>query len=169
MKVYIGTDHTGFEFKKKLIKFLQQKDYEVEDCGAYSYDSGDDYPDFIGKAAEMVSKDPDNSRGIVFGGSGQAEMIVANKFKGVRCALFYAAVAPVIAADITGRMSDDPYEMIRLTREHNGANMLSIGIRFLKEEEILHAVELWLKAPYATHERHLRRIEKIKKIEDSLR
>ncbi len=135
--IYLATDHAGFELKEEVKEFLQKEGYEVEDCGALQFDKDDDYPDFISKAAEAVSKDPENSRGIIFGGSGQAEMMVANKFRGVRCALFYAAVAPVRAADVTGRVSVDPYEMIRLTREHNNANMLSIGVRFVTNEEAL--------------------------------
>lgn len=168
MKVYLATDHTGFELKEKVKEFLEKEGYEVEDCGAYEFDKNDDYPDFISKAAEAVSKDLDNSRGIIFGGSGQAEMMVANKFKGIRCALFYAAVAPVRAADITGRMSSDPYEMIRLTREHNNANMLSIGVRFVTDEQALKVAKLWLDEAFPGHERHVRRIEKIKNIEESM-
>ncbi len=167
MKVYLATDHTGLELKEKLKEFLKKKGFDVEDCGAYEYDKDDDYPDFIAKAAENVSKDP-KSRGIIFGGSGQGEAMVANKFKGVRCALFYAPVAPVSAADITGRMSSDPYEILRLSREHNDANMLSIGFRFLREEDIFKAVEFWLNIPDATHERHLRRVKKIKEIEKNV-
>ena len=168
MKVYLASDHVGFELKKKLKDFLEKEGFKVDDCGAYEFDKDDDYPDFISKAAEAVSQDPENSRGIIFGGSGQAEMMVANKFKGVRCALFYAATPPVRAADITGRMSTDPYEMIRLTREHNNANMLSIGVRFVTDEEALKIVLLWLKQPFPGDERHVRRIEKIKKIEEKI-
>ncbi len=167
MKVYLATDHTGFELKNKVKEFLGKEGYEVEDCGAYTFDKYDDYPDFISKAAEAVSKNPD-SRGIIFGGSGQAEMMVANKFKGIRCALFYAAVAPVRAADITGRTSVDPYEMLRLTREHNDANMLSLGVRFLTDEDALKAIKFWLEAPFTKEERHVRRIEKIKKLEEEI-
>ena len=166
--IYLATDHTGFELKEKVKKFLKKEGYEVEDCGAYEYNKDDDYPDFISKAAENISKDPDNSKGIILGGSGQAEMMTANKFKGVRCALFYAAIAPVRAADITGRMSSDPFEMIRLTREHNNANMLSIGVRFVTDEEAVKVAKLWLNEPFPGNERHVRRIEKIKKIEESL-
>lgn len=165
MKVYIATDHTGFELKNKIKKALEDEGYEVEDCGAYKLDPADDYPDFIAKAAEGVARDPDGSRGIILGGSGQAEMMTANKFKGVRCALFYAAVAPTRAADVTGRMSTDPYEMIRLTREHNNANMLSIGVRFVMDEEAVKVAKLWLAAPFPGDERHVRRIGKMKKIE----
>ena len=168
MKVYLATDHAGFELKEKVKWFLEKEGYKVEDCGAYQFDKDDDYPDFISKAAEAVSKDLENAKGIIFGGSGQAEMMVANKFKGVRCALFYAAVVPVREADVTGRISTDPYEMIRLTREHNDANMLSIGVRFVTDEEAIKVAKLWLDASFPGHERHVRRIEKIKEIEESL-
>ena len=166
MKIYLATDHVGFELKEKLKVFLESKAHSVEDCGAFSYDKDDDYPDFIGKAAEGVSKDPE-SRGIIFGGSGQGEAMVANKFKGVRCALFYAPAVLTQAADISGRVSSDPYEMIRLTREHNDANMLSIGIRFIHEEEVFKVVELWLNAAFTNEERHSRRIEKIRELENT--
>lgn len=165
MNVYIATDHTGYALKEKIKKFLTEEGYAVEDCGAYTYDKDDDYPDFVGKAANQVSKDPENSRGIVIGGSGEAEMMVANKYKGVRCGLFYTPAIPVTAADVTGRMSSDPFEIIRLTREHNNANMLSLSARFLTEEDALKAIKLWLEIPFPGDERHVRRIEKIKNIE----
>ena len=98
MKIYVATDHAGFQLKESLKKFLIQAGYEVEDCGAYTFNKDDDYPDFVRKAAEQVSKEPKNSRGIVIGGSGEAEMMVANKYKGVRCALFYTPAAPIEAA-----------------------------------------------------------------------
>jgi len=165
MKVYLASDHVGFTIKNKLKSFLSEKGYTVEDCGADEYDKDDDYPDFISKAAQGVSNDL-SSKGIVFGGSGQGEAIVANKFKNVRCALYYSSATPSQAADITGRVSADPYEMIRLTREHNDANMLSIGARFVNEEEVLKIVQMWLETPFTNEERHARRIEKIKKIEE---
>ncbi len=116
----------------------------------------------------MVAKDPENNKGIIFGGSGEAECMLANKYKGIRCALFYAAIPPVREADITGRTSNDSYEIIRLTREHNNANMLSVGVRFVTDEEALKAVKLWLAEPFPGAERHVRRIDKIKKIEETL-
>ncbi len=167
MKVYLASDHAGFELKEKIKHFLSEKSYDVTDCGAESFNSNDDYPDFIAKAAEAVSADPENSRGIIFGGSGQAEAMVANKFKNVRCALFYSAVSPLGAADVTGRTSSDPFEMIRLTREHNNSNMLSIGARFVSEENAKKAIELWLINQFTGEERHVRRIEKIKKLENN--
>ncbi len=165
MKVYLATDHTGLELKNKVKEFLQKEGYEVEDCGAFDYDKSDDYPDFISKAAEAVSKDPQESVGIIFGGSGQGEAMVANKFKGVRCALFYTPALPTQSVNIEGRQSTDPFEIIKLTREHNFANMLSIGIRFVKEEDVFKVIKIWLEAPVTSEERHIRRVEKIKRIE----
>lgn len=167
MKIYLASDHVGFQLKEKLKTLLETKGYQVEDCGAKDFDKDDDYPDFISKAAESVSKDP-LSRGIVLGGSGQGEAMVANKFKNVRCALFYSEAVPTQAADITGRMSNDPLEIIRLTREHNDANVLSIGVRFVRDEDVFKVVTMWLESPFSDIERHARRIEKIKKIEEKI-
>lgn len=168
MKVYLGTDHAGFELKETVKAFLLEKKYAVEDCGAFSFDKNDDYPDFIGKAAKGVSENPE-SMGIVFGGSGQGEAIVANKYKNVRCALFYTPAVPPQATDVSGKMSSDPFEMLRLTREHNNANILSLGVRFLTEEQALTAVETFLNAPFSADERHVRRVEKIAKIEEQVK
>ncbi|HBQ50851.1 TPA: ribose-5-phosphate isomerase [Candidatus Daviesbacteria bacterium] len=145
--IYLASDHAGFELKEKVKIFLEKEGYEIEDCGAYELNPSDDYPDFISKAAEAVSKDP-KSKAIILGGSGQGEAIVANKFPNVRAVVFYGNA-----------------EMIPLTREHNDANILSLGARFLTEEEAFEAVKLWLEAPFTEEERHVRRIEKIKKIE----
>lgn len=149
--IYLATDHVGFELKEKIKEFLVQADFEVKDFGAYNLDPEDDYPDFIAKAAEAVSKDPD-SRAIILGGSGQGEAMVANKFPNVRAAVYYGKAE----------------QMPALTRQHNDANMLSLGARFLKEEEAIAAVKLFLQTPFSEEPRHLRRIEKIKKIEQNL-
>ncbi|MDP3733312.1 MAG: RpiB/LacA/LacB family sugar-phosphate isomerase [Candidatus Daviesbacteria bacterium] len=148
--IYLASDHAGFELKEKVKEFLEKEGYEVEDCGAYELNPVDDYPDFISKAAEAVSKDPE-SKAIIFGGSGQGEAIVANKFSNVRAAVFYGNA-----------------DMVSLTREHNDANILSLGARFLTEDEVFEAVKLWLETPFTEEERHVRRIEKIKKIEQGL-
>ena len=166
MKIYLGTDHAGFELKEKIKSYLLEKNFQVEDCGAFEFDKNDDFPDFIGKVGEVISKDPENSRGIIFGGSGQAEMMLANKYKNVRCALFYSLAIPISTVDATGTKSNDPYEIIKLTRLHNNANILSLGSRFLKTEEAIKAVEIWLKIPFSNDERHIRRINKIKEIEN---
>ena len=165
MKIAIASDHAGFELKNKLIEILKGKGHDVADCGPESLNPDDDYPDFIGKASEMVSSDS-TITGIVLGGSGEGEQIAANKYKGVRCALFYGPVAPVSEVDISGKKSSDPYEIVRLAREHNDANMLSIAVRFVGDDEAIEAIDLFLNTPFSQEERHLRRVEKIKKIEN---
>lgn len=165
MKIYLASDHAGFEYKEFIKKSLIEEGFEVKDCGAYELNKDDDYPDFIKLAAKGVSENP-SDRGIVMGGSGQAENIVANKFKNVRCALFYSAVPPIAEADVTGRRSDDPYEIVRLARIHNDANILSLGIRFLTKEEAYQAVKIFLTTEFLNEERHVRRINKISLIEN---
>lgn len=152
MKVYLATDHAGFELKNKVKEFLEGNGYEVQDCGAFTYDPDDDYPDFISKAAEAVSKNPDNDKAIIFGGSGQGEAIVANKFPKVRAAVYYGKAE----------------HMPSLTRQHNDSNILSLGARFLTYGEAITAVKLFLETPFSKEERHIRRIEKIKKIEENI-
>lgn len=160
-KVIIGSDHAGYELKNQLIEYLKKLGYEIEDKGAYEYDANDDYPEFIIPVAKAVAENPVEYAGIVIGGSGQGEAMAANRIKGVRAALFYSPCLPKQAVDITGRQSTDPYEMIRLTREHNNANVLSLGMRFITEDEAKKVVKMWLEAPFTTEERHLRRIGKI--------
>lgn len=167
MKIYLGTDHAGFELKEKIKALLSEKGYDVADLGAYNFDKNDDYTDFISKVAAAVSLDP-GTKGIVLGGSGQAEAILANKYKGIRAALFYGPVVAKEAIDANGDPAHDGYDLIRLSRIHNDANILSLGARFVTEEEALKAVTIWLETPFAHEERHMRRIEKIAEIERSL-
>jgi len=166
MKVYLATDHTGLELKNFIKSRLTVDGYDVEDCGATDYNPDDDYPDFIKLAAKKVSENPED-KAIIFGGSGQAENMVANKFKGVRSALFYSANPPVHAADISGRMSDDIFEMVKLARLHNDANILSLGVRFLDDETAYGAVKAFLETEFSNEERHARRIKKISVIENN--
>lgn len=168
MKIYLATDHAGLTLKEILKNFLLEKKYEIEDCGAFTFEPYDDYPDYVSKAAQKVSENP-TDKAIIFGGSGQAEMMVANKYPGVRCALFYGPVLPHAPVDVKGNKSLDPFEIIRLTRIHNNANILSIGARFVSPEDVRHAVTNWLTTEYANEERHQRRIEKIAEIEKILR
>lgn len=149
--IYLGTDHAGFELKEKIKQLLIKEGYQVKDFGAYQLNKDDDYPDFISRAAEAVSKNP-QERAIILGGSGQGEAIVANKFPNVRAVVYY------------GEQQDLP----QLTRQHNDSNILSLGARFLNEEEALKAVKLFLITPFSNEERHIRRIEKIKNIEQSI-
>ena len=144
MTIYLAADHAGFELKEKIKKSLIELDYKVEDFGAKVFDTNDDYPDFIHKAAEAVSKDPQSSRAVIFGGSGQGEAMVANRYKNVRAAVYYGG----------------SLDIVKLSREHNDANVLSLGARFLKEEEALKAVQLWLRTDFSGEERHKRRLAK---------
>jgi ribose 5-phosphate isomerase B len=147
MKIYLASDHAGFEEKQHILSFLQQNGYEVEDCGTYEYNKEDDYPDFIGIAAKKVAENP-GSFGIVLGKSGAGECIVANKIRGVRA---FLAVNQ---------------QNVRLAREHNDANVMSIGTDFLNLEQASPLVMLFLKTPFSHEERHVRRLQKIKQIED---
>lgn len=146
MKIYLATDHAGFSLKEEIKKFLIAHNYEVEDCGAFSFEKGDDYPNFIVKAAEKVSQDQD-SKGIVFGKSGTGEEIVANKIKNVRA---FTGVSP---------------ENVKLAREHNDANVLSLGSEFVDIEQAKNLVRIFLATPFSNEEKHKRRIEEIKEIE----
>lgn len=143
--IYLATDHAGFELKEKLKIYLQGLGYEIKDFGAFSYDENDDYPDLVREAAKAVANDPEQSRGIVLGGSGQGEAIVANRFNGIRAVVYYG--------------KDE--KIIPLSREHNNANILSLGARFLNEEEAKRVVKLWLETEFKGEERHVRRIQKI--------
>ena len=162
MKIYIGSDHVGYKFKEELKKYLSELDlgYEVEDKGAFKYDKDDDYPDFIKPVAEAVAGNPE-SKGIIIGGSGQGEAICANKTKGIRAVVFYGPKEAVASVDVLGRESTDPFELVKLVREHNNANILSLGLRFQTLDEAKFAVELFLSTKFPGDERHIRRINKI--------
>ncbi len=161
MKVYFASDHAGFELKNKLIPFIKELGFEAVDMGPYVYDPNDDYPDFIIPAAKAVSEDSEYSMGIIMGGGGQGEAIAANRFANVRAAVFYGPRQAVSSVDISGRESTDPYECVRLSREHNNANILSLGARFVTEEEAKEAVKIFLETKFSGDERHIRRIKKI--------
>tara|TARA_Y100001970_G_scaffold282051_1_gene394099 strand:+ start:6640 stop:7083 length:444 start_codon:yes stop_codon:yes gene_type:complete len=143
MKIHMATDHAGLELKENIKIHLLNDGYDIEDHGAYEYDALDDYPDFIFPCAIAVASDQE-SRGIILGGSGQGEAMAANRIKGVRAAVYY----------------DGPVEIIKLSREHNNANILSIGARFMSKNKIYDIIELWLKEPFEGG-RHQKRIEKL--------
>lgn len=146
MKIYIGTDHAGFELKETLVSFLRSEGYEVEDLGAHSFEALDDYPDFIRPVAEAVAQNS-NARGIILGGSGQGEAMCANRVKGARAAVYYGGAVDIVV----------------LSREHNDANILSLGARFVEEDEAKEVVRVWLATPFSGVEKHARRIEKLDK------
>ncbi len=161
MNIYLAADHAGFALKEKIKKFLEGEKYEVKDFGAFEFNADDDYPDFMHECAKAVAADPENCRVFIMGGGGQGEAMVANRYRGVRAAVFYGPRAPIAAADISGRESRDPYEQVRLAREHNNANVLSFGARFLSEEEAIAAVKIFLETKFGSEERHRRRVDKI--------
>ena len=142
--IYIGSDHAGYELKEKLKIFLESLELKVEDKGAYTLDNKDDYPDFIVPVAEAVAKDLD-SFGIILGGSGEGEAISANKVDDIRAVEYYG-----------GNL-----EIIKLAREHNDANILSLGARFVTDDEAKEAVHLFIDTKFTNDERHIRRINKI--------
>ena len=127
MRIYIGSDHAGMELKGVLTTFLRANGHDVEDLGAHTLDPLDDYPDFIHPVAEAVANDS-TSRGIILGGSGQGEAMCANRVKGVRAAVYYGG----------------PFDIAVLSREHNDANILSLGARFVEEDEAREVVRVWL-------------------------
>lgn len=148
--LYLASDHAGVQLKNIIVDYLRKQNIAYEDLGAMSEDANDDYPDRIVPAAQKVAEDPDHHRGIILGGSGQGEAIVANKIRGIRAVVYYGG-----AEDI-----------IRLSREHNNANVLSLGARFLTEQQALAAVAQWLHTPFPGDERHVRRIQKIATLEN---
>ena len=162
MKIYIGSDHVGYEFKEELKKYLSELNlgYEIEDKGALEYNKDDDYPDFIKLVAEAVASNVE-SKGIIIGGSGQGEAICANRVKGIRAVVFYGPKEAVGTVDVMGRESSDTFELVKLAREHNNANVLSLGLRFQTVDEARFAVELFLATKFPGDERHIRRINKI--------
>lgn len=140
MKIALGTDHAGFQYKEKVKQLLTSLGHEVKDFGTFSEDPVD-YPLFIRPAAEAVANG-ECERAFVFGGSGNGEAMVANKVHGVRCALCWNE------------------EVTRLSRQHNNANVLSLGQRVIPEEMAMKIVRIWLETPFEGG-RHERRVEQL--------
>jgi ribose 5-phosphate isomerase B len=147
MKIYLATDHAGFELKEAVKKFLIDENYEIEDCGAFSFEKDDDYPNFIVKVAEKVSENH-GTRGIVFGKSGTGEEIVANKVDNVRA---FAGISE---------------ENVRLARQDNDANILSLGSEFVDLEKAKRLIKIFLDTHFSNEERHERRLDEITEIEE---
>lgn len=147
MKIAIASDHGGFHLKDIIKKYLDELDYEYEDFGTTNEKSVD-YSDYALKVAEAVSENKFD-KGILICGTGIGMSIAANKVEGIRAAVYYGG----------------PLDIVRLSRSHNDANILSLGARFLKDEEAKEAVKTWLETPFSNEERHKRRIEKIRNIE----
>ena len=150
LHIILASDHAGFKLKEAVRSFLQSKNYTVEDVGAHEFVDGDDYPVYMTAAAMRVAQDlKGETKAVIFGGSGQGEAMVANRFPGVRATVWYGGNE----------------EIIKLSREHNDANILSIGARFVSEEEAKKAVDLWLATSFSGDERHARRNKEIDSIE----
>ncbi len=148
--IILASDHAGFILKEAVKIFLQGKGYSIDDVGAHELVPEDDYPVYMATAAMKVAQDLEGTtKAIIFGGSGQGEAMVANRFPGVRATVWYGGTL----------------DIIRLSREHNDANVLSIGARFVTEAEAIQAVELWLTTAFSGEEKHQRRIEEIDSIE----
>lgn len=142
-KIYFATDHAGFALKEKLVPFVRDVlGYDVIDCGAYTEDPEDDFTDFVAKAAREVSLHPSSTRAIILGGSGQGEAMIANRFVGVRAVVYYGGSE----------------EIIKLSRVHNDANVLSLGARFVSFEDAKKMVMLWLHTAHEPKEKYDRRI-----------
>ncbi|GAA2438965.1 ribose-5-phosphate isomerase [Actinomadura vinacea] len=140
MRVFLGTDHAGFELKEHLVAWLKANGHEPVDCGALEYDAADDYPPYVLRAAERTVAEP-GTLGIVIGGSGNGEAMAANKVKGARAALVWSQ------------------ETARLAREHNDANVISVGARQHDLDTATEFVRLFLETPYSKEPRHTRRID----------
>lgn len=151
MTIYLATDHAGFELKEAIKAYLEESgDHEVYDCGALTLEPGDDYPEYMARAAEKVQYDAEHepSVAVLFGGSGVGEAIVANRFAHVR-AVVYAG---------------GPLDVIKVSREHNDTNVLSIGARFVTANEAKQAIDLFLQTPFSHAERHADRVIQIEEV-----
>lgn len=153
--IVLASDHAGFELKNSVKEMLEKQGYKTLDVGAHSLVPEDDYPVYISAGALKVAEDlSGDTKAIIFGGSGQGEAVVANRFPGVRAIVWY------------GDVSNDPnLSIIKLSREHNDANILSIGARFVSTDDACEAIKLWLSTPFSGEEKHSRRINLIDSIE----
>ncbi len=149
--IYLASDHRGYEVKEKIKQWLGEWKMEFQDMGPLEYDPKDDYPDFVHRAAQKVSADPEHSVAIVLGHTGQGEAIVANKYKRVRAVVYYGGQP----------------EMVKLTKEHNHANVLALSATFLREAEMKDAIKLWFDTKFTFEERHVRRLKEIEQVEDT--
>ena len=158
-KVYFDADHAGYALKGALLEHVHALGYEVEDLGAFALEADDDYPDFVTACAQRVAEDG-YSFGIIIGGSGEGEAMCANRVKGARAAVFYGPMRVTESLDIEGGHSEDGYDLVRLSRRHNNANILSIGARFVSGKEAAEAAHIFLETAFSDSPRHTRRLAK---------
>jgi len=164
----LAADHAGYEMKEYVRDYLQSRDPQpmIVDHGAGSFNPQDDYPDIMANASEALQKsinEGSHVMGIFFGGSGYGEAIVANRFAGIRAVPWYGTHAMSNQIESEGTPGADGYDILRITRKHNNANVLSIGVRFIENnEDAIRAINIFLSTPFDQNvERHVRRIEKI--------
>lgn len=148
VRVYLGSDHAGFELKAAIIAWLREAGHEAVDCGPVSYDPEDDYPVYVLPAAQGAVGDP-GSLGIVIGGSGNGEQIAANKVHGVRAALAWTV------------------ETAKLARQHNDANVLSLGARMYSLDDAVSFAKVFVETPFSGEPRHARRLAVVAAFEKS--
>lgn len=162
MKIALSTDHAGFELLKQLQSFLESKGHTCENYGPKAFEPADDYPDFIIPGAKAVASG-ECEIGIIMGGSGQGEAIAANRVKGARCAVYYGPAKAQAAIDATGRTAEDDYEILRLSRQHNNSNILSLGARFLTQSEMERAVTIWMETAFegGRHEARIKKLDEL--------
>lgn len=148
--IYLGSDHAGFQLKEQVKTYLESLGLEVKDMGAYELNPDDDYPAIMFSVAQKVAGHA-GSRGIVFGGSGQGEAIVANKVEGIRAAVYYGGDT----------------DIVKLSRQHNDANVLALGAKFMSLKQAQQALRVWLQTEFEGG-RHHRRIQAIQEIENTI-
>jgi ribose 5-phosphate isomerase B len=148
MTIYIATDHAGFELKKLVCDWLSREHFDIVDYGAFSYDAEDDFPDFIYQVGQAISTGEGYVRGIIFGGSGQGEAMIANRYPNVRAAVYYGGDESIV----------------RLSREHNDANVLSIGARFVDGNTVKRVIWDWLHTEALAEAKYHRRNRKIEEL-----
>lgn len=145
--IHLATDHAGYDLKNEVALWLKESGYQVVDHGAHVSDPEDDFPDYIKLAAEAISKEP-TARALIFGGSGQGEAMVANRYPHVRATVFYGG--------------DE--ELIKLSRQHNDANVLSVGARFVTFDTLNRVLACWLTEPFSADPKYDRRNQKIERL-----
>lgn len=153
MKILLAADHAGFSLKNNIKDFLVAEGFQVDDMGAHAFDPADNYPEIMLPVAMRIvtdsEDDPGSTKAIIFGKSGQGEAIICNRFPGVRAAVYYGGNLDIIS----------------LSREHNDANILSIGAGFVNEKEAQEAVKLWIATAFSNEERHMKRIDMLDNIQ----
>lgn len=143
--IHLATDHAGFVLKEAVRMWLLQENFVIIDHGAYTFEVEDDFPDFIIPAVSAVARGPHTTAGIIFGGSGQGEAMAANRVAGVRAAVYYGAIRDIAV----------------LSRVHNDANVLSLGARFVSEDEVKAVIWDWLHSVASSEEKYARRNKKL--------